>query len=352
MLIQFNIYKRIFFLSFIFLLIPGCSEDKFQFFKGTEKDTELNQLFTLLDQANRDEEEKMEVYYTIVNRIIFEYKSINEIDKMNLFLTSYIQSHENDPYTAYYLLTIAENYKNSDSRAVAETYYRRILNNYPDLIINNQSIHKLILEELAENSNDYEERVHSYLELINRFPGQIDKGQIYYHLGKSYEKLGFWNEAYKSYENFLKSPETEIAGDPDARDNLTDLLLFHRSDKSWTRESLDELVQAVKYAIRTRNGPRLIRYQADKFFNMSWSQDETDLLTHTNLDITSFLSQRISYMRDLDPMSNESEAFLKTWGWSYRIRTWYLYFKKIDYPADPEINGRWEWAGIYFGDTF
>jgi len=352
MLIQINLYKRLFFISLLLLLIISCGNGNFQFYKGTENDKKLEQLFKLLEKADEENEKNMEVYYTIVNRIISEYKNIGETDKMNLFLTDYIHSHDNDPYIAYYLLTIAENYIYNDSRIVAETYFRRILYNYPDLTISGNSIHKLILKELGFYSEDYEERVHCLQELLERFPGQLDKGQIYYYLGKSYEKLGFWDQAFDAFEDFLNSPETEIAGDPDARTSLTNLLRFHRSDKTWTRTDLDQLVRSVKDAIYLRRGDRLKKYQAEKFFTMSWSQDETDMFTHTNLNITSFLNSGLRYSRDLDPMSNESEAFLKTWGWSYRIRTWYLYFKKIDYPADPEINGRWEWAGIYFGDTF
>jgi tetratricopeptide (TPR) repeat protein len=294
----------------------------------------------------------MEVYYTILNRVISEYKSVDDTDKMNLFITDYIHTHENDPYIAYYLLTIAENFKKENSREVAETYFRRILYNYSDLIINDQSIHKLILEELAFHSENYEERVNCFLDLLKRFPSQIDKGQIYYYLGESYATVSLWDEAFAAYEDFLIAPETEIAGDPQARNRLTDLLRFHRSDKSWTRTDLDQLVINIRSAIYQRNGSKLIRYKADKFFTMSWSQDVTDMFTHTKLDIPSFLNSSVQVTRDLDLMSNESEAFLRSWGWSYRIRTWYLYFKKIDYPADPEINGRWEWAGIYFGDPF
>lgn len=352
MLIQINLYKRLLIITLSIFLFFSCSDKKYQFYRGTENDKKLVQLFKLLDQTEEEQEENMEVYYTIVNRIISEYKTVEETDKMNLFLTDYINSHENDPYTAYYLLTIAENYKNNDSRIVAETYFRRILYNYPDLIINGQSIHRLILDELAFNSQNDEERVYCFQELITRFPDQIDKGQIYYYLGKSYEKLGFWEEAMNSYENFLSSPETEIAGDPNARITLTNLLRFHRSDKSWTRADLDKLVTDITTNIRRRNRARLERFQAEKFFTMGWSQDETDMFTHTDIDITSFLNSRIYIARDLDPMSNDNEAFLWTSGWSYRIKTWYLYFKKIEYPADPEINGRWEWAGILFGDTF
>ena len=45
-----------------------------------------------------------------------------------------------------------------------------------------------------------------------------------------------------------------------------------------------------------------------------------------------------------------SKAFLRTSNWSYRVGTWYFYFRRIDFPSDPEIDGRWEWAGIYFGE--
>ena len=62
------------------------------------------------------------------------------------------------------------------------------------------------------------------------------------------------------------------------------------------------------------------------------------------------MTSRLRCASELDPDSNAQEAYLETWGWSYyRIRTWYLYFRKVHFPADPEINGHWEWAGIYFG---
>jgi hypothetical protein len=45
-----------------------------------------------------------------------------------------------------------------------------------------------------------------------------------------------------------------------------------------------------------------------------------------------------------------NEATLKTTGWNFRPPIWYLYFRRVDFPADPEINGQWEWAGVYFGE--
>ena len=59
---------------------------------------------------------------------------------------------------------------------------------------------------------------------------------------------------------------------------------------------------------------------------------------------------RIRYSSELDGASNPNEAYLRTWGWSTYVSVWYLYFRKVDFPIDPEIHGRWEWAGIYFGE--
>ncbi len=59
---------------------------------------------------------------------------------------------------------------------------------------------------------------------------------------------------------------------------------------------------------------------------------------------------RIRYSAELDPSSSPTEAYLRTTGWSNYVNVWYLYFRKVNFPADPEIHGRWEWAGIYFGE--
>jgi hypothetical protein len=61
---------------------------------------------------------------------------------------------------------------------------------------------------------------------------------------------------------------------------------------------------------------------------------------------------RIRYSDELDASSTANEAYLRTWGWTQTISTWSLYFRKIHFPLDPEINGHWEWAGIYYGEKF
>ena len=63
------------------------------------------------------------------------------------------------------------------------------------------------------------------------------------------------------------------------------------------------------------------------------------------------LGNKIHCADGLDPSSTPTEAYFRTWGWSNRyVTVWYLYFRKVNFPSDPSVHGRWEWAGIYFGE--
>jgi hypothetical protein len=68
--------------------------------------------------------------------------------------------------------------------------------------------------------------------------------------------------------------------------------------------------------------------------------------------LAAFMHKQIRYANTLDAGSNANEAYLRTAGWDQYISTWYLYFRKIYFPLDPEIHGRWEWAGVYYGEKF
>ena len=59
---------------------------------------------------------------------------------------------------------------------------------------------------------------------------------------------------------------------------------------------------------------------------------------------------RIRYEDKLDPDSNTQDAWLRTWGWSQNVSVWYFHFRKIYFPAQADIHGRWEWAGVYYGE--
>ena len=116
------------------------------------------------------------------------------------------------------------------------------------------------------------------------------------------------------------------------------------------------MTKYVQWAVWGRNSNRLERYRAKvNFFATAWEEELIETNTVDDLeefysDLGVFMTSRLGCSATLDSNSNLQEAYLETWGWSFRIPTWYLYFRKISFPADPEINGKWEWAGIYLGE--
>lgn len=330
------------------LLISCAGSDRYYIIGDNQEKKEMAQLFALLDDEGADEENR----FIVIQQIAARLHRAGEDAKMNLFLSDYVERNPEDPYNSYYLLMVAQNYLESKAYPLAAHYFERIINNYPDTVIDGTSVHLISLEELRVLIDEPEFLVEYYTDLLSRFEDSIDPGRAYYELAAIYEALGEWDLAFQAYSRFLKYPGTSIPGAPDAYRNVQDLVDFYNSDKNWTVEDLDELISLIRSAIRRRDSRTLNRYKAKvNFFAMSWEQEYSDENSQVIFDLGSFLRKsNVGTAASLDRTSNPKEAYLRTWGWSYRIRTWYLYFKKVHYPADPEINGRWEWAGIYFGE--
>jgi hypothetical protein len=84
---------------------------------------------------------------------------------------------------------------------------------------------------------------------------------------------------------------------------------------------------------------------------MSWNRDENDVNSQDESSMYSWMrGSRVRYSDSLDEASTPNEAYLRTWGWNSYVKVWYLYFRKVDFPLDPDIHGNWEWAGIYLGN--
>ncbi|MCG8453070.1 MAG: hypothetical protein MI717_07810 [Spirochaetales bacterium] len=293
---------------------------------------------------------KDDVRFAALEPLISRYRESGENQVLNTLLSGFLEENPQDPYGAYYLMAMAQGARDEGSEELALDYFRRLLKNYPDLDVAGRSLHLLALGEIARKTPYKREAIDSRKESQRRFSNQIDTGANYYALAKEYGAIGSWDSMFLTYQDFLDSPETVIAGEPDARSHIESILKFHTSTKDWTFETLDDLVGTIKYAIRNVNPALLIRYQADDFFMMNWSQQSSDSFTHIPVDINNKLTDRVRYSRDLADFSTDREAYLWTAGWSWKIPSWYLYFRQIDYPADPEMNGRWEWTGIYFGE--
>jgi tetratricopeptide (TPR) repeat protein len=315
-----------------------------------EHRTLIRDLFTLLENETISGEEQ----FSVVREIASEYVRLKEYHKLVNFLTSWSNKHPDDPYTAWYLFMTAYAYMQQDALPVAGLYFDLIIKNYPDLLIRGESIHFLALKQLITLVDNQEQLVWYYEELISRFSGKIDLGVTYFLLGQAYERIGEWNEALHTYTQFLPYYGTVIPGFPDAYTYAKQLVDFSNSPKDWTFENINSLVSAIQAALDAGNSARLWQYRAKvNFFARSWEQEDEDNAGMAEFNLSDFMrGNRIRYAPQLDAGSNATEAYLRTWGWSQYISTWYFYFRKIYFPSDPEIHGRWEWAGVYYGEKF
>jgi tetratricopeptide (TPR) repeat protein len=323
--------------------------DSYYITGSRENREQLRDLFMLF----YDDSSNAESAFAVTREIANNFARNKEYSRLIHFLNERTINFPDDPYNSYYLLMIAYAYMQQDALPVAARFFDLIVKNYPDLAINGESIHLACLNQLIELSDNREQRVWYYQELISRFSLRIDLGIAWFMLGQTYEHIGDWHSAIQAYTHYLPYAESIIPGFPNAYDYARQQVDFNNSPKDWTYENLPALFTAIQEALDDANAYRLRRIQAKvNFFTRSWGQIETDDPRIADFSLSDFMrGNRIRYADRLDASSNSTEAFLKTWGWS-QISTWYLYFRKIYFPSDPEIHGRWEWAGVYYGEKF
>ena len=338
---------------------PNLAAPDPYYITGSDDDQEaLKEYFSLLTSLGQagDSEKSIE-QFAVVREIANSYIRQKEYGKLVNFLSSRVSRYPDDLYNAYYLFTIAFAYQQMEAYPAAALYFDMIVKNYPDLTILGKSIHLACLNQLITIADNPLQREWYYEELISRFLDQIDPGSSYFMLGQAYEGTGDWNNTIKAYTQYLSYLGSNVPGFPNADNYAKQLVDFSNSAKDWSFENLNSLVNAVKAALDAGSSNRLWQYHAKaNFFTRTWEQEDTydgGIAGHAVFNLSDFMQgNRIRYADTLDVSSNANEAYLRTWGWSQYISTWYLYFRKIYFPLEPEIHGRWEWAGIYYGEKF
>ncbi|MDR0322669.1 MAG: tetratricopeptide repeat protein [Treponema sp.] len=317
---------------------------------GSKQDREkLVELFRLLSMEESGDEGE----FAVTREIATTFARLGDYERLINFLSAKTINNPADPYNSYYFLMIAYANIQQGSEPIANLYFDLIIKNYPDLIINDESIHLVCLRHLVKQNNSPQRQVWYYKELISKFPEQTDLGTAYFMLGQACERVGDWNGAISAYTSYLPY-QTVIPGFPTSFQYAKHQVDFSKTQKDWTFESLNDLRRTVENALDTGNAYALMRCQTRvNFFARSWEQIETEDIGLRRFNLVSFMSgNNIRYAPNLDSSSNSNEAFLRTTGWSLTLPTWYLYFRKINFPQDIEIHGRWEWAGIYYGEKF
>jgi tetratricopeptide (TPR) repeat protein len=269
-------------------------------------------------------------------------------------LTTFVQENPDDEYGALYLSIVAQNYLDQGAVDLARYYFERVITGYPEIVVRGVSLRKSALEQVVRLSDNPAERANYYQMLLDEYDQSVDRGLIYFRLAQNYEQLGEWERAYEAYRAFLQYPGTIVPGEPNAHRNVTDRIEFYDSPKNWTVPTLEELRRGITAALRNKNTSALRQYEAGaNFFTRSWEQDFEDpnVSGFWNIGEILRLTRRLEISQQVDLDDDGDEAYLWTYGWGgLRLKTWYLYFRKVDFPPDPDIHGTWEWAGVYLGE--
>ena len=333
----------------------GCTRiDSYYVAGNFQERHRLRELFRYLRQPDLSPQMRLTLYELIGSQL----EAAGYPERMRNFIAARIEAAPSDIYNVHYLNLIAKSYLQSGDRDTARYYLHRVVWNYDDIKIDGHSIQREALITLAEIENDDRRRADFLTELIERFPDNANDPLRYLQLAESYERIAEWDKVYESYQQLVELCETRDGEYCSDLPNSTSIatvranLRFWQSQRNWTAEKLDDLVTTIKRALSRRDASTLLLYRPSvNFFARSWHQEEFDFNSQINFNIGIFLRRsRVSSSDAIDINSNAQEAYLRTWGWSHRIPTWYFYFRRVDFPADPRTHGNWEWAGIFFGE--
>ena len=154
----------------------------------TKRDRQIQKELEALLRESTDSSENRR--YAIINKISAKWLADQKYDDLILYLTDHVERNSDDKYNAYWLLMTAYAYIQLRQERVAEYYFERIINNYPDLKVKDQSVHFLCLERLIQISTNHENRIQYFNTLINRFPSNVSITEMYVRLAREYEQIG------------------------------------------------------------------------------------------------------------------------------------------------------------------
>lgn len=343
--------KKVIFTLAVLLLATACSNDaSIYLIDGMGELAEDQKQWVQALRKSTSPENK----FTAINNITQNLKRKDKTKSLIKFLTAEVDKDMENPYNAYWLLMVANEYLQTGQKPIAEYYLERIVKLYPDMEIRDQSLHYLCLQNLVKISTNDEQLISYYTLLLQTLYDKINPARAYFALGQAYERQGEWKLAIQAYNDFVKLGQYDIIveGIPNTYMYAKRIIDYANSSKNWTFVILDDLVQTVRTAVRQLDYTTLERCMTKvNFTAMPWNQEPSNISSQANFNLRTLMyGGYIKVSNNLAPFSTNNEVYLKTSGWSQYTHVWYLYFKRVNFPADPEIHGNWEWAGIYYGE--
>ncbi|HOJ63239.1 MAG TPA: hypothetical protein PLE45_02355 [Spirochaetota bacterium] len=283
------------------------------------------------------------------------FKQFNRNIELKIFLGEYAEKEKNKRFKSYLYFLISNLYWEEDKKEASFFYIKKIDPDHYDLEYNSQSIGYTIALRVISMNVPFRDKEYMYNLLLKKYSDMIDIPYTAYELAKLYKTnldIEKAIETLKYIINFVnnsKNVEDSV--------NISEIkreVDFYYMKKNWIYNDLEDLINNIKYAIITKNVTLLSNYVSKINFSCSiYNKSLMQQWGWNQLAIDRFWNSNIVFSSKLEDISNENEAYLKTFNWGFpQLTTWYFYFKRVNYPYDKSIDRGWEWAGIIFGDMF
>ncbi len=339
---------------FLLLIIffTGCNLNKnFSFNFETRYEKEYIKKIKKEYQILNTTEQKINWSYDVIDF----FKQFKKNLELKILLGEYAEKEKDPLFKSYLYFLISDTYWKEEGKDVSFFYMKKIDPNHYDLTYNSQPIGYIIALRIISINVPFKDKEDMYNLLLKNYAGMIDVPYTAYELAKLYKKELEITKAINilqqiiNFVNNSKNSEDSI--------NISEIkkeIDFYYMKKNWIYDDLEELINNIKNAIITKNIYLLNSYISKKEFSCNiYNKVYNQQFNWYQLNIERFWNSNIVFSSKLEEISNEEEAFLKTTNWQFpQLKTWYFYFKRVNYPYDISINRGWEWAGIIFGDMF
>ncbi len=289
----------------------------------------------------------------LANEMFDIYGNSDKKNELSQLFISAAYSTKDEVFSGYLFYLISDIYLRSDAKYLALYYMLKVDESVYDLDVEGYKLGYLLGLKCLKIDGYPEVKKEFYKKLINRYPDMVDMAQLYFDLAELYKNQYEMNLALNYYERLLDMySKGKIEDDRFNLSRIRENVGFYKNSKTWIYKDLNELIDKIKYAIDSRNQDLLYQYVPNSGFKVCFfkSSDNRNW-TLRELGIARWWGRQISFSSKVEEFSNENEIYIETTNWSFpQLHSWYFYFKKIDYPYDDNINGGWEWKGIYFGN--
>lgn len=290
-----------------------------------------------------------------LDEIILLFSESDRIDDLVLYLGEISTIEKDEIFLDLLYFNLHNLYWNMGLKDIAIFYALKINEQNYSINYKSSNIGYYIAKRIITTDAPFKIKEKMYKLLFNKYYDKIDVPFMLYEFSNLYRKNFDIDSAVSLLTKFIRT--SPHYNNEEANIDLRKIrkeINFYNSNKRWIYQDLNKLIKNIKSAIIKRNKKRLDRYVSQiGFFGKVSQKINKRGWTYQEIKIDRRWPNKIIFAKSLEEYSGDQEAYLKTSNWNtIGMHIWYFYFKRVDYPYNPNIDGGWEWKGIYFGQRY